>query len=83
MRWLALLVLTSSCDSCLPESWRVPAVRKFEVIATARHQACVQNNPCYFVSQCHRESEAFCLDAGYDKTCGNSELEGSCGIGVK
>ena len=82
--WIfAACVFVFSCDSCLPDSWQVPAKRKFEVMAIARHQICVQNNPCVFLSSCHRQSEEFCLDAGYSKTCGNGEVEGSCGVNVK
>jgi len=75
--------LVSACDSCLPESWRVPPHRKFEIMAAERHRLCVQNNDCTQVSVCHAESEAYCLDAGYPKHCGNAELEGSCGTGLK
>lgn len=80
---VALLIVSSSCDSCLPEWFRATPKAGFERMAAARHEACVQNNPCTFVSQCHAESEAYCVDAGYPKTCGNAELEGSCGKNVK
>lgn len=83
--WVFLIAscVASSCDSCLPASCGVPEKRKFEIQAIALHQACVQNNPCYFVEQCHRQSELYCEDAGYSKTCGNGEIEGSCGVNVK
>jgi len=73
----------AAIDSLLPNSWQVPAKRKFEVMATARHQQCVWNNSCIELARCHRESEQYCLDAGYSKTCGNEEREGSCGENVK
>jgi len=85
MRALLLIALALSffsCDSCLPESWR-STVPPFVTGAIARHQSCVQDNPCYFTPQCHLDSEAYCLDAGYPATCGNAEVEGSCGINVK
>lgn len=79
----ALLLLLSSCDSCLPESFRATEKAGFERMAGERLKFCIQNNPCIFVPQCHRESAAYCLDAGYSATCGNSEPEASCGVGVK
>lgn len=86
MRLFLFIAMVSlmSCDSCLPESWRVPPKRKFEIMAIERHQMCVQDNPCgEMTTWCHRQSELYCLDAGYSKTCGNGEVEGSCGINVK
>lgn len=79
----AVTLMLVGCDSCLPSSCAVPPKRKFEIMAIERHQMCVQDNPCAFVSECHRQSELYCLDAGYSKTCGNGEVEGSCGINVK
>lgn len=76
-------LLFAACDSCLPEGFRATPKAGFERVAVARHTSCVVNNPCTFVSQCHRDSEAFCLDAGYAKSCGDGEIEGSCGTGVK
>lgn len=75
----ALAVIVCGCDSCLPPSCRATEVAGFRRVAAARHQQCVWDHPCSYVDECHRESEAFCLDAGYPKTCGNGELEGSCG----
>lgn len=72
----ALAMLLLACDPVPPEVG-------FRRIAAARLQSCVANNACQFVSQCHRELEAFCVDAGYPKTCGNGEVEGSCGTGIK
>lgn len=79
------LMFLASCWGACPNcpGWEATPKAGFERMAAARHEMCVQNNPCYFVSQCHRDSEAFCLDAGYPKTCGNAEVEGSCGINVK
>lgn len=78
-RLLVFAMLLSNCDSCLPEGFRSTQKAGFERVAAARHQQCIWNNSCQFVEQCHRESEEFCLDAGYSKTCGNGEIEGSCG----
>jgi len=72
-------LILSSCDSCLPESFRATPAAGFRRMAAARHQQCVWEHDCSHVKQCHDESEAFCLDAGYPKTCGNAEIEGSCG----
>lgn len=77
------VLLLSGCDSCLPQSFRATPKAGFERMAVEVHRICVQDNPCYFVSTRHRQSEARCLDAGYAKECGNGELEGSCGVGVK
>ncbi len=85
MKRLALLSLIffASCDSCLPVSWR-STVPPFVTGAIAIHSACVQDNPCGELTDwCHRQSEARCLDAGYDKSCADAELEGSCGVNVK
>jgi hypothetical protein len=79
IRRLLLLALLSSCDSCLPESFRATPKAGFERMAAARLQSCVQNNPCQFLRQCFAESEAYCVDAGYSKTCGQMEEEGTCG----
>ncbi|MEY4933561.1 MAG: hypothetical protein RLZZ403_1881, partial [Pseudomonadota bacterium] len=70
MKRLLLALLLSSCDSCLPESWRATPKAGFERMAAERLRVCVQNNPCQFLLQCHAESEAFCLDAGYARECG-------------
>ena len=76
---LALLLLAlASCDS-----WSVPHNVAFERMAAARLKNCVQGSLCQYVSQCHRESEAHCRDAGYRGTCGNGESEGSCGTAVR
>ncbi len=83
MRYLALLLLLSSCDSCLPASFRATPKAGFERVAIYMHEQCVANHPCQYVSECHRESEAYCLKNGYPKTCGNGEVEGSCGVNVK
>lgn len=84
MRHLVVaLALLSSCDSCLPESWRVPEKRKVEIRLIELHQECIQDNPCTEVHRCHAESEARCLDAGYEKECGNGERESSCGANIK
>lgn len=80
---LAMLLLASSCDSCLPEWFRATPKAGFERMAIERHRLCVVNNPCQFVESCHNESWAYCLDAGYPKTCGDGEIEGSCGSEVK
>lgn len=82
-RALVAILLFSSCDSCLPESFRATPKAGFERIAIARHRACVVTRPCPEVADCHRESEAFCIDAGYEKSCGNGEVEGSCGAEIK
>lgn len=79
----ALAIIICGCDSCLPPSCRATEKAGFERVAAARHQHCVWTNPCSYVEQCHRESEAFCVDAGYSKTCGNGEIEGSCGDHLK
>lgn len=79
----ALAVIVCGCDSCLPVSCRATPKAAFEREAIARHTHCVVSNNCQFVSQCHRESEAFCLDAGYPKSCGDGEVEGSCGTEVR
>ncbi len=55
----------------------------FERMAAARLQLCVQNNRCQFLHQCFEESWAYCLDAGYAKTCGQMEDEGTCGVNVR
>lgn len=81
--FLAACLGLMSCDSCLPEGFRATPKAGFERMAVERHRLCVINNSCIHVSQCHRESEAYCLDAGYAKTCGNAEIEGSCGTGVR
>ena len=75
MKLLALLLLCA-CEPATPEAG-------FRRMAAARLQSCVANNPCQFVSQCFRESEAYCVDAGYPESCGRGEVEGSCGTGVK
>lgn len=80
---IAALLLLSGCDSCLPASFRATPKAGFERMAAYRHERCVQDNPCQYVSQCHRESEAYCVDAGYAPSCGRMENEGTCGIGVK
>lgn len=80
--FLAFTILPS-CDSCLPPSWRATPKAGFERMAAARLQNCVQNNPCQFLKQCFEESRQHCLDAGYQKECGQMEHEGTCGIGVK
>jgi hypothetical protein len=82
-RLIVILVLVSSCDSCLPEDFRATQKAGFERMAAARHQQCVWDHDCSHVKQCHDESEAFCLDAGYSKTCGNAEIEGSCGAHLR
>lgn len=79
LRWLWVCIGLAACDSCLPVGCRATEKAGFERLAAARHQQCVWNNPCSYTDECHRESEAFCLDAGYSKTCGNGEIEGSCG----
>jgi len=76
-------ILFSSCDSCLPEGFRATQKAGFERMAAARLQSCVQNNPCTFLRQCFEESNAYCLDAGYAKECGQMEHEGSCGVAIK
>lgn len=80
---LLVLALLSSCDSCLPKSWRATPKAGFERMAAARLTICVQTNPCTELSRCFAESEAYCLDAGYAKSCGNGEPEGSCGVAVR
>ncbi len=84
-RRIALVALLglAGCDSCLPIGFRATTKAGFERMAVERHRLCVVNNPCQFVSQCHRESEAHCLDAGYPPSCGDGEIEGSCGSGLK
>lgn len=59
--------------------WDATDKAGFERMAAARLQNCVQYNDCIFVPQCHRESEAYCVDAGYAESCGRMEPEGSCG----
>lgn len=78
-RLLLLALAFSSCDSCLPESFRATPKAGFERMAAERLRVCVQNNSCVFLHQCFAESEAYCLDAGYAKTCGQMEPEGTCG----
>lgn len=79
--FLAILFL-SSCDSCLPESWRATPKAGFERVAAAKLQACVQNNPCQELHRCFAESEAYCVDAGYSARCGQMEQESSCGANL-
>ncbi len=76
-------LLLAGCDSVLPQGCASTPRAGFERMAMSRHRYCVENNPCQFVSECHRESEAFCVDAGYAKACGDGDIEGSCGVGVK
>ncbi len=78
-----MLLPFSSCWGSSCPGWDATPKAGFERLAVAHHRACVEGNPCQFVSQCHRESEAFCVDAGYSPTCGNGEVEGSCGVSVK
>ncbi len=80
---LPLLALLSSCDSCLPEGFRATPKAGFVRVAGDIHKRCVEDHPCQFVSQCHRESEARCLNAGYEKGCADLDVEGSCGVNVK
>ncbi len=75
----AALMFTTACDSCLPEGFRATPKAGFERMAAERLRVCVQGNPCSSIRQCFVESEAYCLDAGYSKTCGQMEPEGSCG----
>lgn len=82
-RPLSCLVLLSGCDSCLPTNFRATHKAGFERMAAERLRVCVQGNPCQFVSQCFRESGAYCVDAGYAKECGRAEPETTCDVGVK
>lgn len=52
-------------------------------MAAARLQTCIQNNPCQISHFCFMQSEAFCLDAGMEKSCGEMEDEGTCGDAIK
>lgn len=83
MARLAALLLLSSCWGTSCPGWDATPKAGFERMAAARLKFCVQNNSCVFVSQCFRESEAYCVDAGYSKTCGQMEPESTCGVGVK
>jgi hypothetical protein len=78
-RLLPLLLLVGCSE------WPATPAASFRRSAGAKHRSCVENNHCTFVSQCHRESEALCLDAGYEKSCGDDlgDVEGLCGSGVK
>ncbi len=75
---IILLALLSGC-----EGFRATTKAGFERMAAARLKVCVQGNPCQFTHQCFSDSDAYCLDAGYDKACGQMEPEGSCGVEVK
>ncbi len=81
--WAGVLAFSLSCDSCLPESFRATPKAGFERMAAARLQNCVQNNGCIHLQQCFEESRQFCLDAGYQKECGQMEHEGTCGTAIK
>lgn len=82
MKWLAPLLFLAGCERCAPD-WVVPKKVAFERVAAARLRLCVQGHICQMASWCFRQSEAYCLDAGYSKTCGQMEPEGSCGVNVK
>ncbi len=83
MKRLLLFLAFSSCDSCLPEGFRSTEKAAMSRMIGADHRKCVENNECWFVSQCHRESEARCVAQGYEKSCGDLDIEGSCGTGIK
>lgn len=68
------LLLIAACAG-----WVVPPGIGYRRIAAWEHERCVQDHPCFYVSICHAQSEARCLDAGWPKWCGNGEAEGTCG----
>ena len=84
--WIfATLALAASCDSCMPEWFRATPKAGFERVAKEKHRHCIATNECFedIVKQCHDESWARCLDAGYEKSCGDGDIEGSCGSEIK
>ncbi len=78
----ALLLLLSGCDSCLPEDLRATKKAGFERMAAARLASCIGYN-CTCNAEvtlgCFAAARAYCLDAGYAKTCSQMEPEASCG----
>lgn len=80
MRLLPLLVLLAGCDC---PGFKATPKAGFERVAAGKLQHCIQNNVCQAAPWCFRQSELFCLDAGYPKTCGQMEPEGSCGSALK
>ncbi len=74
------LLLLSSCNC--PGFAATPKAG-FERMAAARLQNCIQGNLCQVAPWCFEQSRQFCLDAGYPKTCGQMEHEGTCGSKVK
>jgi len=77
----ALILLLCACGP----DWDVPPHIAFQRQAGAKHRACIENNLCQYVMQCHAESEQYCVANGYSPSCGNDfgDIEGSCGTGVK
>lgn len=83
MRLALLALLLCGCWGKRLPGWDATDEAGFIRMAIERHRLCVENNSCIFVSACHRESEAYCVENGYPMTCGNGEREGSCGAGIK
>lgn len=77
--FIAGVALLSSCWGTSCPGWDATPKVSFERMAAARLQQCVQGKPCANIHQCFLDSNAYCLDAGYAKECGQAEVEGSCG----
>ncbi len=75
---LALAMLLCSCAG-----WAATPKAGFERVAAGRLEHCIQNNLCQYALECFEDSRGFCVDAGYSKTCGQMEAEGSCGSKLK
>lgn len=81
------VVLFAGCWGDCPSNpgWPATAKAGFERMAADRLKECVQSHECFEEVQrrCFTDSEAYCVDAGYPKSCGQMEPEGTCGVGVK
>ncbi len=81
IRSLAIFLLLSSCDSCLPAGCPATPKSGFERMAAAHLQVCREGARAIpsQQAQCFEESAARCIDAGYSPKCGQGESEWTYG----
>ena len=80
MKQIIVIFLLSGCAN-----WAPTEKASFRRMAEYRHRMCIQNNECFegVVRQCHNDSVNYCLDAGMERSCGDGDIEGGCGAGIK